>query len=144
MALFDIFKKIRKNRWEGDRYREKSREKARTSKETHQVQEKAEQEKAVQTSFASNLASSVLRAPVITERSTALAEQGAYVFHVRGNAAKPQIKRAVEELYHTKVTRVRISNTKPKRRRMRGVVGVKPGYKKAIVTLEEGKKIEFV
>lgn len=68
-----------------------------------------------------------------------------YVFKVRSDANKQQIARAVEEIYADKKIRVVGVNTvtvKPKARRVRGRAGMKSGFKKAIVTLEAGDKIE--
>jgi len=68
-----------------------------------------------------------------------------YVFIVDKRANKQEIASAVEEIYSEKkikVVSVNTVNTKPKERRMRGRAGMKPGFKKAIVTLEAGDQIE--
>jgi large subunit ribosomal protein L23 len=68
-----------------------------------------------------------------------------YVFIVDKRANKQEIADAVEEIYSDKkikVVSVNTINTKPKARRMRGRAGLKPGFKKAIVTLEAGDSIE--
>jgi len=68
-----------------------------------------------------------------------------YVFVVDKRANKQEIASAVEEIYSEKkikVVSVNTLNAKPKKRRLRGRPGVKPGFKKAIVTLEAGDSIE--
>lgn len=68
-----------------------------------------------------------------------------YVFIVDKRANKQEIAEAIEQIYSdkkVKVISVNTINTKPKARRMRGRPGMKPGFKKAIVTLEAGDSIE--
>jgi large subunit ribosomal protein L23 len=70
-----------------------------------------------------------------------------YVFIVDRSANKHQIAHAIEEIYrekNVKVLAVNTINVKSKRRRVRGRAGVKPGFKKAIVTLEEGDELDNV
>jgi len=85
----------------------------------------------------------VLRRPIITEKSTILQAQGKYAFEVTKGATKPQIKEAVEKAFKVKVTAVNVMNApgKERRRGMR-VLPAHP-WKKAIVTLKEGDKIEL-
>ncbi|KUF12532.1 50S ribosomal protein L23 [Pseudoponticoccus marisrubri] len=84
----------------------------------------------------------VIRKPVITEKSTMASEHGAVVFEVAIDAAKPQIKEAVEELFGVKVKAVNTSITKGKTKRFRGIRGRRKDVKKAYVTLEEGNTID--
>lgn len=86
----------------------------------------------------------VLINPIISEKSTSLSSQGVYAFRVSPGSNKPQIKKAVENIYKVKVQRVNLLKTSPKRRVFRGRVGVRPGYKKALVFLEKGQKIDLV
>ncbi len=68
-----------------------------------------------------------------------------YVFVVAKKANKQEIAAAIEEIYSErkiKVVSVNTINNKPKERRIRGRAGMKPGFKKAIVTLEAGDTIE--
>ena len=85
----------------------------------------------------------VLLAPVVSEKSYSLIEDGKYVFRVHRDAHKTQIRQAVEELFGVKVEGVNVLKVqaKPKRRGM--IRGVKPGWKKAIVQLREGETIEI-
>lgn len=81
--------------------------------------------------------------PIITEKSQILKERQEYVFEVHKEANKPQIKKAVEDLFKVKVKKIKVINVKPKRKFLARKEGQKKGYKKAIVTLEKGFKIEF-
>lgn len=85
----------------------------------------------------------VIRAPAITEKSTAASEHGQVVFKVAMSATKPEIKEAVERLFKVKVVAVNTLVCKGKTKRFKGVVGRQSDYKKAIVTLEEGQTIDF-
>jgi len=86
----------------------------------------------------------IIISPIKTEKSQILKEKfNQYVFKVHKDANKPQIKKAIEELFKVKVKKVRVVKIPPKRRTFRGKEGFKPGYKKAIVTLEKGEKIEI-
>jgi len=85
----------------------------------------------------------VLRRPLITEKNTELQAQGKYAFEVAREANKPQIKQAVEKAFKVKVTAVNVVTVPGKTRRVgRRQVLTQP-WKKAIVTLQSGDKIEF-
>ncbi len=91
-----------------------------------------------------DLAAKSLVYPHISEKATDLAEKNKYVFRVFSNTNKRQIKEAVEKLYSVEVKSVNIVKIKRKKRRLGRIEGYKPAYKKAIVTLKEGYKIELV
>ncbi|MBM2577142.1 50S ribosomal protein L23 [Jannaschia sp. Os4] len=84
----------------------------------------------------------VIRKPIITEKATLASEQNAVVFEVAMDAAKPQIKAAVEELFGVKVKAVNTSVAKGKVKRFRGQKGRRADTKKAYVTLVEGNTID--
>jgi large subunit ribosomal protein L23 len=84
----------------------------------------------------------VIVSPVITEKATNLSEQNKVVFRVKGDATKPQIKEAVEELFDVKVRSVNTLVTKGKVKMFRGIRGQRSDVKKAVVTLEEGQTID--
>lgn len=86
----------------------------------------------------------ILKEPHISEKATQLSDERKYIFKVYPQVNKIQIKKAVSNLYGVKVKDVNIINIKPKKRILRGIEGVKTGYKKAIVTLEQGHKIEIM
>ncbi len=87
----------------------------------------------------------ILTTICLTEKATQLADQhNQYVFNVSPTATKPQIKRAVESLLGKKVLAVNTCNyTGKKKRERRADYGRRPHWKKAIVTLKEGEKIEL-
>ena len=81
--------------------------------------------------------------PVITEKSSALMELNKYTFKVRRDVNKIQIRKAVEEAFKVKVLSVNTINVKSKPKRMGAFVGKTRSWKKAIVALPEGQRIEF-
>ncbi|MGA1599195.1 MAG: 50S ribosomal protein L23 [bacterium] len=86
----------------------------------------------------------VLRAPVMTEKSVILKEEGnKYVFRVHPDANKYQIRQAVEQAFKVKVVKVNTMNVTGKNKRMGRFQGKKSDWKKAIVTLPEGQSIEY-
>jgi large subunit ribosomal protein L23 len=78
----------------------------------------------------------------LTEKAATLEKHGKYVFFVKLNAGKPEIKKAIEELYGVKVADVNTIRSYAKAKRMGNKIGKKPLYKKAIVTLKKGEKID--
>ncbi len=85
----------------------------------------------------------VLRRPLITEKSTKLQTQGKYAFEIADEANKPMIKQAVENAFKVRVTGVNVVTVPGKTRRVgRRQIQTRP-WKKAIVTLQAGDKIEF-
>ena len=84
----------------------------------------------------------VIIAPLITEKATNASEHNKVMFKVAMTATKPQIKEAVEKLFDVKVKAVNTLNRKGKRKMFRGQPGVQSNVKKAVVTLEEGHRID--
>lgn len=84
----------------------------------------------------------LIKRQVITEKATFLAEQGKYVFFVRPDATKNEIKKAIKNIYKVDAVAVATINQQPRRRRYRGKETLKRQDKKAIVTLKEGQKID--
>lgn len=84
----------------------------------------------------------VIRAPVITEKSTMISEHNQVTFFVPLDASKPEIKTAVERLFSVKVEAVNTLRLKGKTKRFRGRPGRRSDRKKAIVTLAEGSQID--
>jgi large subunit ribosomal protein L23 len=84
----------------------------------------------------------VIVSPIITEKATVASENNQVLFKVRKTATKPQIKEAVEKLFDVKVKAVNTLIRKGKLRRFRGIKGELSDVKKAIVTLEEGHRID--
>ena len=84
----------------------------------------------------------VIRSPVITEKATFASERNQVIFRVALHATKPQIKEAVEKLFDVKVKHVNTLIRKGKVRNFRGRRGMLSDMKKAVVTLEEGHRID--
>lgn len=85
-------------------------------------------------------------APIISEKSYGLREEGVYVFEVASRATKVDVRAAVERLFGVHVVKVNTLNRKGKARRSRrtGRVSVEPTRKLAYVTLREGERIELL
>lgn len=86
----------------------------------------------------------VLKSPHIAEKPTKLAEMNQYVFKIYPKANKTEIKKTVEEIYGVDVLKIRIIRVPRKRRRLGRTTGWRKGYKKAIVRIKEGQKIEIL
>jgi len=84
----------------------------------------------------------LLKAPHITEKATKISSINFYVFKVNSKANKQQIKKAIETLYNVDVQKVNIMNIKRKKRGAGRLEGYKSGYKKALVKIGKGQKIE--
>ena len=85
----------------------------------------------------------VIKAPIITEKSSDLAKNNVIVFSVDVKANKTQIKQAVEKVFNVKVDSVNTINVKPKKKRVGRYTGKTVKVKKAIVKLSEGSTIEL-
>ena len=84
----------------------------------------------------------VIRRPLITEKSTRLKDsQHAICFEVQRNATKPEIKRAVEQLFEVKVDSVNVVNVRGKVKRQGRFSGKRPDWKKAYVVLKKDQKM---
>ncbi len=81
--------------------------------------------------------------PVITEKSSIVAEHNKVIFRVALDADKPTIKEAVEALFKVNVTKVNTIKVKGKTKRFKGTLGRRPDFKKAIVTLKDGQSIDI-
>ena len=90
---------------------------------------------------------SVLKKPLVTEKMSALNEQGKYGFIVDNNANKVEIKKEVEKIYGVNVANVNTiryqGKMKSRYTKSKVVTGRSPAFKKAIITLAEGEVIDF-
>jgi len=84
----------------------------------------------------------IIVSPVVTEKATMASEHNKVVFKVASKATKPQIKEAVEKLFDVKVKRVNTLVRKGKTKVFRGSFGSQSDVKRAVVTLEEGHRID--
>ncbi len=86
----------------------------------------------------------IIRRPLITEKSTLQKDEARqYAFEVNRNSNKIEIKSAVEHLFKVKVHQVRTINVLGKMKRLGRKYGKRPDWKKAVVTLREGDRIDF-
>ena len=85
----------------------------------------------------------IIKAPIITEKSSELATNNVITFSVDVKANKTQIKQAIEKIFNVKVDSVNTINVKPKKKRVGRYVGKTNKVKKAIVKLKEGSSIEL-
>jgi large subunit ribosomal protein L23 len=84
----------------------------------------------------------IILSPVITEKATIASEHNQVMFKVAKQATKPQIKEAVEKLFDVKVKAVNTHVRKGKIKAFKGMVGEQDEIKRAVVTLEEGHRID--
>lgn len=84
-----------------------------------------------------------IKKPWVTEKATDLNTVGKYVFMVKPTATKNEIKKAIHALYRVDVTAVAIVRVPGKPKRFRNVSKTASGYKKAIVTVKAGQKIDL-
>jgi len=87
----------------------------------------------------------ILEAPMLTEKGTALKEaDNKVMFKVAKEANKIEIKKAVEEIFKVKVDSVATINCKGKKKRLGRFEGRRPDWKKAIIKLKKGEKLDFI
>lgn len=129
-------------------FKKQAKEKVRKSEPKKAEQEPAEvsvapQAPKLQTTFPAWIPD-VLLVPHITEKSTAGGARNEYVFRVPLRATKSQVRQAVGQVYGVQVMDVRTVRVHEKKIRLGRTEGIKPGYKKAIVRIEEGQTIEVL
>jgi len=146
MAIFDILKKKKKpSKPEPEK---KKAVKVEPKKEAKKVQKK---EKAVPSPSLEkikqkriDLAWKILKSPHVSEKATELTKLNQYEFKVWPRSSKAEIKKAVEDIYKVDVLDVKVMEVSPRKRRLGKITGFKKGYKKAIVKLRKGQKIEIL
>lgn len=135
MGLFDFFKKKKKP--------EKKIEKKKVEKK---IEKKVETRPVIKKlrKKASGIAYRVLSSAHVTEKATGLEAEDKYVFKVLPKANKTEIKKAIENLYGVEVINVRIINIPRKQIRLGKQKGWRKGYKKAIIRIKKGQRIEVM
>ena len=94
--------------------------------------------------YAAERLMNVVLAPVVSEKSTLVADKNRqYVFRVADDATKPEVKAAIELLFKTKVQDVTVTNVKGKQKRFGRFTGRRRSWKKAYVRLAAGQEINF-
>jgi len=87
----------------------------------------------------------LIEKPVVTEKSTILQDiRNQYTFKIHPRANKSEVRKAIEALFEVHVEKVNIVNVPGKMRRIQGRPGRTPAWKKALVTLRDGERIEIV
>ncbi len=137
MALLDFLK----NKKEKDKAKEKKAERISVEKRSEKGEAPVVEAKA--SLQGQGFSYEVVKEPHISEKSTILGEKNKYVFKVQSDANKLEIKKAVEGIYGVNVLSISTINIPKKKRRLGRTQGFKKAYRKAVVTLKEGQKIEL-
>jgi large subunit ribosomal protein L23 len=91
----------------------------------------------------SKITDDIILEPWITEKSHGLMATNKYVFQIHSKVDKKKVKRAIQTMYNVKVNNVNIINIPSKKRTYGRFKGKKSGYKKAVVTLKDGDRIDL-
>ncbi len=86
----------------------------------------------------------VLRAPLVSEKTSRVQEHNQYVFEVDADANKADVKAAVEQLFNVKVESVQVVNVKGKQKTFKGRTGLRGGFRKAYVRVQAGQTIDVM
>lgn len=142
MALLDFLK----NKEEAEKAKKPVKKAAKTSVAKKKDEPKAEvpAKPSVQKNRTEKFAYEAIKQPHISEKGSYLAEQDQYIFEVSPNYNKHEIKKTVEGLYNVDVLSVNVVRIPPKKRRLGKTQGFRKSYKKAIVKIKNGQKIEIL
>ena len=124
MAILDIFKK-KKEKKEKEKFEVEPRETSETQPRQFQ-------------------SSIILKTVHITEKAGDLTEKNQYIFRVYPKANKINVRKVVEDIFKVNVTSVRIINIPKKKKRLGKISGWRKGYKKAIVGIKKGQKMDLL
>ena len=86
----------------------------------------------------------LIKKPIVTEKSVYAGKLGKYTFWVDDAATSSEVKKIVENQYGVNVVKANVINAKPKKKRFGRSFSVKAGYKKVIVTLKKGQKLDIL
>lgn len=143
MAILDIFKK------KDDKEKQKPEKKAAPLKVEKKEEEKREKVAEIKKEEVkksdmreNNIVYRVLKSSHVTEKAINQGTENKYVFRIHKSANKVETKKAIQDFYGVRVLGVNIVNIPKKKRRLGKTEGFRSGYKKAIVTLAKGDKIE--
>ena len=151
MALFDFLKRKK----EAEKAKKGKNDAKKPVKKTGKVsaEKKAEETKeeikpssqpVIKSRKASGFSYDAIKQPHISEKATYLAEKNQYIFEISPNYNKKEIKKSIEGIYGVDVLSVNIIKIPAKKRRIGRSEGFKKGYKKAIIKIREGQKIEIL
>ena len=121
---------------------DKKEEKKEVEKKTPAIKG-AKGKKITPVKASSELAARILIEPWITEKAHEEMAANKYIFRIAGKANKKNVKKSIEQLYGVGVIKINIINIPAKKRKFGAKTGWKSGYKKAMITLKEGDKIEL-
>ena len=144
MPILDILKKRKGKEIKEKKEKPKKQEVVKGEKKEEPKKPSAAERPRIKTRKKPVETYNVLKTPHITEKATDLTKENKYIFKVFPRTNKKEIKRAIEGLYNVDVVSVRIINIPPKRRRLGRTLGWRKGYKKAIIKIKEGQKIEVL
>ena len=85
----------------------------------------------------------IIKFPVVTEKSTKISENNQFVFKVKIDSNKKEIKKAIEKLFKVKVKNVKTIKIKGKNKVFKGTKGKRSDYKKAIICLNKGESLDY-
>lgn len=139
MALLDLFKK--KKKIKGVKEVKKT---LKTEKKVKEVVKEIKEKTIAKPKRGIVFSYNIVRNPHISEKTTSLAKNNQYIFKVFSRANKTEIKKAVEGLYGVDVLSVNLIKIPAKKRTLGRISGFRKGYKKAIVKIKEGQKIEIL
>lgn len=141
MSLLNLFKKKKPT----EKKTEKAKVKAKADAGKKPLPTKKSEVEAIKPKLGvSEVAYRVFKKPRVTEKATDLARQNKYVFEVFPGSNKPEIKKAVEGTYGVEVLGLNIIRIPSKKRRLGKTQGWRKAYKKAIVRIKEGQRIEVL
>lgn len=146
MPILDIFKKKKEKQKEKPKEKPIEKPKETVEKPIEKPKEVKEKITAVpkREKKIDGEAYRILKSPHITEKATDLTKKNQYVFKVYPLINKIEIKKAIEDTYGVDVLDVKIIKVPKKRRRLGRITGWRKGYKKAIIKVKEGQKIEVL
>jgi len=141
MPLFNIFKKKKKR----EKPKEKEEYNPLFTRELRDERENLAKGGTLSKDNTPNLSTLlVLKGPHISEKSSDLVNKNQYVFKIYPKINKIEIRKAIEELYGVKVVSIKTINIPAKEKRLGKNIGKQKGYKKAIVKIKEGQKIDVL
>ncbi len=86
----------------------------------------------------------LVKKPIVTEKSVSAGKLGKYTFLADSAATSSEVKKVIEQEYKVKVVKTNVINAKPKKKAFGRSISIKPGYKKVIVTLKAGQKLDIL
>jgi len=146
MPILDFLKKKKPSPPVTRKPKQKGKEVEKPSQEevAKKVKKSKKRKKKPELKKTSKVAYRILKGPQVTEKATLLSQQNQYVFKVYSRANKSEIKKAIKDVYGVNVVWVRIIKIPKKRRVLGRISGFRKGYKKAIIKIKEGEKIEIL